>query len=62
MSAEDGLVALDDAFTARLRCRTVCGRRVVYLPAADKSSMQTCVCTPQHEMGHLLTLFPVVRS
>ena len=27
MSAEDWLVALDDAFTARLRCCTVCGRR-----------------------------------
>ena len=35
---------------------------VVYLLRADKSSMHPYVCTPQHEMGHLHTLFPVVRS
>jgi len=37
-------------------------RWVVYLAVADKSSMHPYVCTPQHEMGHLLPLFPVARS
>jgi hypothetical protein len=34
----------------------------MYLPTADKSSMHPYVCTPQHEMGHLHTLFPIARS
>lgn len=35
---------------------------VVYPLAADKSSMHSYVCTPQHEMGHLRTVFPIARS
>jgi hypothetical protein len=35
---------------------------VVYLHPADKSSMHSYVCTPQHEMGHLRTVFPIARS
>jgi hypothetical protein len=34
----------------------------VYLHPADKSSMHSYVCTPQHEMGHLRTVFPIARS
>jgi hypothetical protein len=36
--------------------------RVVYLAHADKWFMHPFGCTPQHEMGYLLTLFPRERS
>ncbi len=54
MSAQDWLVALDDAFTARLRHCTVCGRRatVVYFDmwasAALQQAIGTAVCPACH--------------
>ena len=55
MSAEDGLVALDDdAFTARLRCCTVCGRRAsevyfdVWVSAELQQALSVAVCLACH--------------
>jgi hypothetical protein len=54
MSAEDWLVALDDAFTARLRHCTVCGRRApevyfdIWISAALQQAIGTGVCPACH--------------
>jgi hypothetical protein len=54
MSAEDWLVALDDAFTARLRCCTVCGRRAsavyfdVWASAELQQALSVAVCPACH--------------
>jgi hypothetical protein len=54
MSAQDWLVALDDAFTARLRYCTVCGRRAtevyfdIWASAALQQAIGTGVCRACH--------------
>jgi hypothetical protein len=54
MSAQDWLVALDDAFTARLRHCTVCGRRTsevyfdVWASAELQQAMGIGVCPACH--------------
>ena len=54
MSADDWLVANDDAFTARLTHCTVCGRRVreiyfdIWAPAALQRAVGVAVCLPCH--------------
>ncbi len=54
MSAQDWLVALDDAFTARLRHCTVCGQRAtevyfdIWASAALRQAIGTAVCPACH--------------
>jgi len=54
MSAQDWLVALDDALTARLRHCTVCGRRApevyfdIWTSAALQLAIGTGVCRACH--------------
>jgi len=54
MSAQDWLVALDDAFTARLRYCTVCGRRAtevyfdIWASAVLQQAIGTGVCRACH--------------
>ena len=54
MSAEDWLVAWDDALTARLTHCTICGRRVreiyfdIWVDAAQQRALSIAVCLACH--------------
>jgi hypothetical protein len=54
MSADDWLVALDDALMVRLRCCTLCGRRTaeiyfdIWVSEALQRAIGTAVCLACH--------------